>query len=53
MTDKLPEYDPIALCPHCAGPTESGFGLAGGGYGVYTYCPECERITSKSAESEE
>ena len=26
---------------------EAGFGLAGGGYGVYTYCRECGRIISK------
>lgn len=26
-------------CPKCLGPLEMGFGLAGGGYGPYTYCP--------------
>ena len=29
-------------CPHCGTETENGFGLAGGGYGIYVYCPnEC------------
>lgn len=27
------------LCPHCGAELETGFGLAGGGYGAYTYCP--------------
>ncbi len=35
-------------CPHCGGKTEVGFGLAGGGYGPYTYCEKCQVITSKS-----
>lgn len=34
-------------CPKCGEPTEQGFGLAGGGFGVYTYCPKCEQITGK------
>lgn len=25
-------------CPKCGAPTVDGFGLAGGGYGPYTYC---------------
>lgn len=37
-------------CPHCGGPTQVGFGLAGGGYGPYTYCDACEVVTSKSAD---
>lgn len=44
----LPEYDQMATCPHCGGETETGFGLAGGGFGIYAYCGRCERITSKS-----
>jgi hypothetical protein len=27
-------------CPHCGRELETGFGLAGGGFGPYTYCPE-------------
>lgn len=34
-------------CPKCKVEAESGFGLAGGGYGVYTYCPKCGAILSK------
>jgi hypothetical protein len=32
-----PELPPT--CPKCGTPTEGGFGLAGGGYGPYVYCP--------------
>jgi hypothetical protein len=44
------EYSPHEKCPHCGGLTKNGFGLAGGGYGPYTYCEKCEVITSKSAD---
>jgi hypothetical protein len=30
----------LNVCPHCGTETEHGFGLAGGGYGVYVYCPK-------------
>jgi hypothetical protein len=43
----LPEIQQGMLCPHCGGETEEGFGLAGGGMGVYTYCVDCGAITSK------
>jgi len=26
-------------CPNCGTETEHGFGLAGGGYGPYVFCP--------------
>jgi hypothetical protein len=32
-TDSLPDK-----CPECGEPTVLGFGLTGGGYGVYVYC---------------
>lgn len=44
--EDVPEVGPEA-CPDCHVPAEDGFGLAGGGYGVYTYCPQCYRILSK------
>ena len=44
---ELPEYQQ-GLCPKCNGPTHDGFGLAGGGYGVYTYCEACNEVVSKS-----
>lgn len=28
----------LGICPKCNVRTEQGFGLAGGGYGVYVYC---------------
>jgi rubredoxin len=47
-----PEYEQDSACPQCGGPTDDGFGLAGGGYGVYTYCPSCGIITSKTQVEE-
>jgi ssDNA-binding Zn-finger/Zn-ribbon topoisomerase 1 len=46
--EELPEYDQLAPCPKCGGETETSYGLAGGGFGIYAYCPKCEVITSKS-----
>lgn len=36
----------------CPGPDrwEMGFGLAGGGYGPYEYCPACGEIKGKDDE---
>lgn len=48
----LPEYDQTGRCPKCGGETETGFGLAGGGYGVYAYCSPCGIVTSKSETPE-
>ena len=47
--DDVPEFGPD-FCPECKVATEQGFGLAGGGYGVYTYCPQCGKILSKTQE---
>lgn len=39
------------LCPdHPKEEPEMGFGLAGGGYGPYSYCPVCHRILDKDQE---
>lgn len=35
-------------CQKCKVPHEVGFGLAGGGYGAYTYCPQCGDMLSKT-----
>ena len=50
--EELPEFDQDAPCPKCGGRTETGFGLAGGGYGVYAFCPQCGEVTSKSETSD-
>ena len=34
-------------CPHDPETWEAGYGLAGGGCGVYHYCPVCEKIVNK------
>ena len=41
----------ISACPdHPNTEPEVSFGLAGGGYGAYTYCPECFRVLTKTLE---
>lgn len=47
----VPETGPDE-CPECKVQAESGFGLAGGGYGVYMYCPQCYKILSKTQVDE-
>ncbi len=39
----------LDICPSCGTPTEDGFGLAGGGYGYYVFCPseKCEGYFAK------
>lgn len=45
----LPDHDPGVRCSdHPSAPPEDGFGMAGGGFGIYTYCPECGRVLTKS-----
>lgn len=47
----LPEFDETVKCPdHPTARVETGYGLAGGGYGVYTLCSTCCRILSKSQD---
>ncbi len=45
----IPEIGP-ENCPKCNVPYEVGFGMAGGGYGAYTYCPKCYAILSKTQD---
>lgn len=59
MTDKISvhidssEQRPDVLdhqvenCPTCGATVIDGFGLAGGGMGIYGYCPKCERVVWK------
>lgn len=49
----LPEFDENLLCPDCNALTTEGFGLAGGGYGVYTVCIECGNVVSKTVETDD
>jgi hypothetical protein len=30
------------VCPTCGSKLEHGFGLAGGGFGPYTWCGDCD-----------
>lgn len=38
------------MCPTCGQPLQTGFGLAGGGYGVYEYCAndDCNKVVAKT-----
>jgi hypothetical protein len=47
----LPEYSD-GPCPKCGGKTQTGFGLAGGGYGVYAFCDSCGEVVSKTLEED-
>jgi hypothetical protein len=42
-------------CPHCGSELKVGFGLAGGGYGAYTYCPadDCGKYFDKTQERDD
>jgi len=47
----LPECGDAETCgkPGCPAPRfEMGFGLAGGGYGVYEFCDVCGEVVSKT-----
>jgi hypothetical protein len=37
----------VECCPECGGELIEGFGLAGGGLGVYGYCDPCGRVIWK------
>ena len=52
----LPEMGKAKACGRvdCPAPNfETGFGLAGGGYGVYEYCEVCGNVVSKSEINDE
>jgi hypothetical protein len=47
-------FTPQEHAPGCSRPPEeTGFGLAGGGYGAYGACPECGAILWKTPEDDE
>jgi hypothetical protein len=37
----------VEACPTCKGELQQGFGLAGGGMGVYGFCEPCGRVVWK------
>ena|ERR1700689_664359 len=41
---------PVDMCPDCKTELEVGFGLAGGGYGPYSFCPDCGTVVSKTQD---
>lgn len=48
VAKNMPGYRQDLPCATCGVEPETGFGLAGGGYGVYSYCPKCGIVISKS-----
>lgn len=49
----VPAMSDSLLCPeHPGEEPEVGFGLAGGGYGPYYFCPVCCKILGKDQEDE-
>lgn len=42
--------DPQKQCEHPQDRIEMGFGLAGGGYGAYSYCSLCCTVLDKTQE---
>lgn len=46
-------YDENGCCGKCHGKLKHGFGMAGGGFGVYDYCPKCEEVVHKTEVHEE
>lgn len=40
------------ICPKCKGELKTGYGLAGGGFGVYEYCEPCEELVTKTEDRE-
>jgi len=52
VREGMPDYDQATLCPQCGGVTETSFGLAGGGFGIYSFCPSCGIVVSKSEVDE-
>jgi len=51
--DPTPHVTDDNKCSNCKVETEMGFGLAGGGYGTYNYCPKCYFIFHKTQETQE
>lgn len=47
IREGIPEAQPDK-CPACGGTDfDQGYGMAGGGMGVYSYCIACGKVTSK------
>jgi hypothetical protein len=54
MTDQI-SVPLLDRCPKCGTETETGFGLAGGGYGVYVFCTNeaCEGYFAKQQSDDD
>lgn len=48
--EELPDLGKAGKCARadCPDEFESGFGMAGGGFGIYEFCSVCQRIVSKT-----
>jgi predicted RNA-binding Zn-ribbon protein involved in translation (DUF1610 family) len=41
----------VEFCTSCGGSLEVVYGLAGGGIGVYGFCPACEQVIWKCQDA--
>lgn len=49
--DRIPEFNQDIKCPeHPDLDPETGYGMAGGGMGIYSFCGECDTILSKTID---
>lgn len=51
VREELTDVDHDGNCPECKIELEVGYGLAGGGCGVYYWCPKCSKIISKTQDA--
>lgn len=49
----LPIGDTDGVCPKCGRPLETSYGLAGGGMGLYEYCPQTGNVVTKALDPDE
>lgn len=40
-------------CPICLGSVITGYGMAGGGMGVYLFCDDCQQVVTKFPDADD
>lgn len=52
-SEQDPNIPDVDRCPdHPNVEPEMGYGMAGGGMGAYSFCPECGKVLSKTQDHE-
>lgn len=52
VRDDIKDVEHDGTCPTCSDELVTGYGLAGGGIGVYEYCERCRKVVSKTPDPE-